>query len=119
MREEGTPGTEFCFTGALDEDVKVFWERGEEGKDSREEGTFGVWGWFVDFVVEDGVEEDFERVGEVGEGLVAVGEGGGGGFVEVREVAAEEGGEDKLSTDGEAEKGELDVTALDEIGVDT
>ncbi len=75
MREKGAPGAEFCFTGALDEDVKVFWERGEEGKDSREEGTFGVWRGFVDFVVENGVEEDFERVGEVGEGLVAVSKG--------------------------------------------
>lgn len=42
MREEGAPGAEFCFTGALNEDVKVFGERGEEGKDSREEGTFRV-----------------------------------------------------------------------------
>ena len=75
MREEGTPGAEFCFTSALNKDVKVFWERGEERKDSREEGTFGVWRGFVDFVVENGVEEDFERVGEVGEDLVAVGEG--------------------------------------------
>ena len=75
MREEGAPGAEFCFAGALDEDVEIFWKRGEEGKDSREEATFGGWRGFVDFVVEDGVEENFERVGEVGEGLVAVGEG--------------------------------------------
>ncbi len=37
----------------------------------------------------------------------------------MREVAAEEGRKDKLGTDGEAEKGELDVAALDEVGVDT
>ncbi len=75
MREEGAPGAKFCFTGALDEDVEVFWKGGEEGEDSREEGTFGSWRGFVDFVVEDGVEEDFERVGEVREGLVALSEG--------------------------------------------
>ena len=75
MREEGAPGAEFCFTGALDEDVKVFGEGGEKGKHSWEEGALGVGRGFVDFVVEDGVEEDFERMGEVGEGLVAVGEG--------------------------------------------
>ena len=75
MREEGAPGAEFRFTCALDEDVKVFWERGEERKDSREESAFRVWRGFVDFLVEDSVEEYFERVGEVGEGLIAVGEG--------------------------------------------
>ena len=75
MREEGAPGAEFCFTGALDEDVKVLWEGGEERKGSREEGTFRVRRGFVDFVVENSVKEDFERVGEVGEDLVAVGEG--------------------------------------------
>ena len=37
----------------------------------------------------------------------------------MRQVAAEERGEDKLGTDGEAEKGELDVAALHEVGVDT
>ena len=57
-------------------------------------------------------------MGEVGEGLVAVGEGGGGRFVEVGEVAAEERREDKLGTDGEAEECELDITALNEVGVD-
>ena len=75
MREEGAPGAEFCFAGALDEDVEVFREGGEEGKDSWEEGALGLGRGFVDFVVEDGVQEDFERVGEVRESLVAVGEG--------------------------------------------
>ena len=37
----------------------------------------------------------------------------------MREVAAEKGGKDKLGTDGEAEKGEVDVAALDEVGIDT
>ena len=37
----------------------------------------------------------------------------------MREVAAEEGGKDKLGTDGEAEKGELDVAALDEVSINT
>ena len=30
-----------------------------------EEGELGGGGWVVDFFVEDGVQEDFERVGEV------------------------------------------------------
>ena len=55
MREEGAPGAEFCFTCALDEDVKVFWKGGEEGKDSREEGIFRIRRGFIDFVVEDSV----------------------------------------------------------------
>ena len=34
------------------------------------------------------------------------------------EVAAEERREDKLGADGEAEKCELDIAALDEVGID-
>ena len=37
VREEGAPGADFCFAGALDEDVKVSWERGEEGEDGGKE----------------------------------------------------------------------------------
>lgn len=39
--------------------------------------------------------------------------------IKVRQVAAEERGKDKLGTDGEAEKGELNIAALKEVGVDT
>lgn len=61
MREEGPPGTDFGFAGALDEDIEVVGEGGEEGEDGGEEDV--VWfGGVVDFVVEDGVEEDFEGV---------------------------------------------------------
>ena len=60
MREEGAPGAEFCFTGALDQDVEIFWEGGEEGKHSWEESALGVGRGFVDFVIENGVEKDFE-----------------------------------------------------------
>ena len=60
MREKSAPGAEFCFPGALDEDIEVFWKGGEERKHSWKESALGVGRGLVDFVIEDGVEEDFE-----------------------------------------------------------
>jgi len=94
--EEGAPGADFGFAGALDEDVEVGGEGGEEGDDCGEEGGFGRGRGGVDFVVEDGVQEDFEGVGEVGKVLVVVGKGEGGGGVGEREVVVEDGGKEEL-----------------------
>lgn len=94
--EEGAPGAELGFAGALDEDVEVGGEGGEEGEDCGEEGGVVLGGRGVDFVVEDGVQEDFEGVGEVGEVLVVVGEGEGGGGVGEGEVVVEDGGKEEL-----------------------
>lgn len=41
MREEGAPGAEFCFTGALQDYVEVVWEVGEEVEDCGQEA--GCW----------------------------------------------------------------------------
>ena len=93
--EQGAPGADFCFAGALDEDVEVVREGGEEGQDGGEEGGFRGRG-NVDFLVEDSVQEDFEGVGEVREVLVVVGEVEGGRGVVDGEVVAEERGEEEL-----------------------
>ena len=100
VREQGAPGAELGFAGALHEDVEVGGEGGEEGEDGGEEG--GVWwGRVVDFVVEDGVQEDFEGVRKVGEGEVGVREREGRGRVVLREIVSEERGEEELGLVGE------------------
>lgn len=53
--EQGAPRAELGFAGALDEDVEVGREGGEEGENSGEEGGLVLGGRGVDFVVEDGV----------------------------------------------------------------
>jgi hypothetical protein len=93
--KEGAPGADLCFAGALNDDVEVLGEGGEEGEDGGEKGLFGR-RLRVDFFVEDFVEEDFEGVGEVEEVLVVVAEVEGGGVVVLGEVVAQEWREEEM-----------------------
>jgi len=78
--EEGAPGSELGFARAGHDDGEVVsWEGGEEGEDCGKEGRGGA--GRVDGLVKDVVKEDFQGVGEVGEGLVVGGEVGGRGRV--------------------------------------
>ena len=99
VRKEGAPGAQLCLAGALHEDVEVGGEGGQEGEDGGEEGRGGRGGG-VDGVVEGGVQQDFERVREVGKGVVGVREGQGGEGVVLREVVPEERGEEELGLVG-------------------
>jgi len=82
--EEGTPGAEFGFASALDDDgVVVSGEEGEKGECCLEKGgSGGGWGWWkVDCVVENVVEEKFEGVREVRKRCVVGRDRGGRGNV--------------------------------------
>lgn len=73
--KEGAPGADFCFARALDYNVEVAFEGGEERENAWEDGTFRRRGWgHVNFFVEHVVKEDFEGVGEILQVLVLLSE---------------------------------------------
>jgi hypothetical protein len=95
IRKQCSPGSDFGFARALDDDVEVLRKGGEKGDDAGKEGCFRG-RVRVDFFVEHGVQEDFEGVGKVFEGGVLMGEVEGGGGVEAGEVETEDLGDEEM-----------------------
>jgi hypothetical protein len=71
ISEECAPGARLRLARALDDNVEILWKIGEQAQHARQKRSLGL-RRRVNLLVEDVVEEDLERVGEVCQVLVLV-----------------------------------------------